>query len=118
MDEQEFWGFLDGLLVKGRASAVIGAIGCVDSPEYVYLQGHTLLPKDYDKLCAQDIINIGTLLLKKETSRKAKETIMMILAHQPSEIALTFLAKYNLSADKDLEIFAEMALEECAMWNE
>ena len=43
---------------------------------------------------------------------------MMLLAHQPSETALVFLAKYCLVVDKGLEFFAEMALEECAMWNE
>jgi len=35
-----------------------------------------------------------------------------------SEAALTLLTKYCLTPDKGLECFAEMALEECAMWNE
>jgi len=42
----------------------------------------------------------------------------MLLAHQPSEIALTILAKYCLAPDRGLEYFAQMALDECAMWNE
>ena len=118
MNEQEFWGFLEELLEKGRAQQVIGAIGCASSPANAYLQGHAILPRDYDKIGENDIIRMGELLLLKGASYKAKETIMMILAHQPSEIALTFLAKYCLSPDRGLEFFAKMALEECAMWNE
>lgn len=118
MSEQEFWEFLERRLERGRAQQIIGIMDGVDPQAQAYLQGHTLLFKDYDKLCTEDIVKMGGLLLAKDTGRKAKETIMMILAHQPSEIALTFLAKYTLSAERGLEAFAQMALEECALWNE
>ena len=118
MSEQEFWMYLDRLLQGGRVQPVIGAIGEADFPGYAYLQGHALLPKDYDKISEAEIFKMGALLLQKEASLKAKEAIMMILAHQPSEAALTYLAKYALSPDRGLEFFAQMALEECAMWNE
>jgi len=117
MNEQEFWDFLEGLLERGRAQQVIGVIGCVDSPANSYLEGHAPLPKDYDKLTEVEIIKMGSLLLKR-ASNKTKEAILMILAHQLSEAALTLLVKYCLAPDKGLEYFAEMALEECAMWNE
>ena len=118
MSENEFWGFLEKLSEKGRAQQVIGAIGCTDSPVYDYMQGHAVLPKDYDQIREGNIIKMGKLLLLRNTTCKAKETIMIILAHQPSEVALNFLTKYCLAPDKGLEFFAQMALEECAMWNE
>ena len=117
MNEQEFWEFLEKMLEKGRAQQFKGAIGCMDSPGYAYLQGHAILPRDYDKLAGEDILRMGSLLFR-EASRKTKEAVLMILAHQPSEIALTLLAKYSLVPDQGLEYFSQMALEECAMWNE
>lgn len=121
MTEQEFWLFLERLWEKGRANQVIGVIDRTDFPMQPagdYIQGHALLPKDYDKICTEYIIKMGNLLFKKEVKHKTKEAIMMILAHQSSEIALTILAKYNLAPDKGLEYFAKIALDECAMWNE
>ncbi len=118
MTEQDFWVFLEKLWRKGKVQQVSVTIDGMGSQNQAYLHGHALLPKDYDKLCAGNIIKIGSLLFKKDTSHKTKEAIMMILAHQPSEIALTYLAKYNLCADRGLETFVQMALEECAMWNE
>jgi len=117
MNEQEFWRFLEKLLEKGRAQQLIGAIGCTDSHAHAYLEGHALLPRDYDKLSVETIVKMGSLLLR-EASHRTKEAILMILDHQPSETALTILAKYCLAPDKGLEFFAKMALDECAMWNE
>jgi len=119
MTEQEFWRFLDKLYQEnGRATQVSGWIGPSNNQIQGYLSGHAILPNDYDKLQPEDVIKMGEVLLREDTSVKAKEAIMMILAHQPSEIALTLLAKYCLAPDKGLEFFAEMALEECSMWND
>ena len=121
MTEQEFWLFLERLWTRGRAKQVSGVIERIDfqtQPAGDYIRGHALLPKDYDKICAEDVIEMGNLLFKKEVKCKTKEAIIILLAHQSSEIALTILAKYNLSPDKDLEYFARIALDECAMWNE
>jgi hypothetical protein len=122
MNEKEFWGYLERLWKEsGRANAVIGTVDCADSQGQdvgKYLQGHALLPKDYDRLCPGDIMKIGSLLFQKDVSHPSKEAVMVLLAHQPSEVALTILAKYNLHPDQGLEFFARMALEECAMWNE
>lgn len=121
MEEKDFWSFLQGLQEKGRASQLIGIS---DAPEFSsepileYFQGHSLLPKDYDKIPCTTVIQMGSLLFAKEISAKTKKAILMLLAHQPQEAALTILAKYNLAPDKGLECFAQMALEECAMWNE
>jgi len=121
MTEQEFWLFLERLWKRGRANQVTGTIDHTDfqtQPVGEYIQGHALLPKDYDKICSGDIIKMGNLLFKKEVRHETKEAIIMLLAHQSSEIALTILAKYNLAPDKELEFFAKIALDECAMWNE
>lgn len=121
MTEQEFWHFLGNLWEKGR---VVVKVGIIDQagPEMQrvgeYLNGHALLPEGHDKLPVGDILKIGELLFQKEVSRQAKEAAMIILAHYPREEALTILARYALSPDKGLECFAEIALDECAMWNE
>lgn len=121
MTEQEFWLFLEKMWQEGRAQQRIGIIDCENSQLQKageYLQGHALLPRDYGKLGAELIVKMGSLLFKKEVSDKTKEAVMMLLAHNTTEVALTILAKYNLIPDKGLEFFAQMALEECAMWNE
>lgn len=118
MNEREFWIFLERLWQKGRAQQLMCTTDHVDSRAYAYLQGHALLPKEYDGLSGDDIINMGKLLFEKQVNPKTKEAIMIILGHQSSETALTILAKYNLAPDKGLEFFAGMALDECAMWNE
>lgn len=99
-------------------------LGSIDSEnphiqaEEKYLSGHALLPKDYDKLSEEDIISIGKLLFQVDAKYKTKEAIIILLAHQSSETALTILTKYSLMPDKELEIFAKIALDECLMWNE
>ena len=118
MTEQEFWELLEKMLGEGRPRQVIGTMGSAAPQAKAYLEGHALLPKNYDKLHVDDVVKMGSLLLGKNTSGRTKEAIMMILAHQPSQVALTYLAKYNLCVDRGLEFFAQMALEECAMWNE
>ncbi|MCM8780208.1 MAG: hypothetical protein NC914_03570 [Candidatus Omnitrophica bacterium] len=120
MTEKEFWFFLERLWENGRATQITGVIDDADFQMQTigdYIRSHALLPKDYDKICSADIIKMGNLLFKKEVKHKTKEAIIMLLAHQASEVALTILAKYSLAPDKGLEYFAEIALDECAMWN-
>lgn len=121
MTEQEFWVFLKGLWKRGRANQVTMTSDSADlyvQPAGEYIGGHAFLPRDYDKISPLDIIEMGSLLFKKEVKRETKEAIIILLAHQSSEIALTILTRYNLSPDKGLEFFAKMALDECVMWNE
>ncbi|MFA4889072.1 MAG: hypothetical protein WC628_05820 [Candidatus Omnitrophota bacterium] len=121
MDEEEFWQWLEKSWEKGRVAQVSGVID-FDDPAIRetgrYLQGHALLPRDYNLISEEQILQIGSLLLRKGVAQKTKEAVMMILAHQPSESALALLSKYNLRPDPGMEYFARAALEECAMWNE
>ena len=113
MDEREFWAFLKGRPKASQVSAVMEGSGEAGR----YIQGHNLLPAGYDTLPEIEVAAMGCLLLSRETSIAAKEALLMILAHQPSETALTTLAKYCLNPDRPLAFYAQMALEECAMWN-
>lgn len=61
---------------------------------------------------------MGELLFDKKANSKTKEAIMVILAHIPSKTALSILKRYNSMPDKELSIFAQIALDECEMWNE
>ena len=118
MTEQEFWEFLEKLQEKGMAQQYSGVVECGGFPVPAYLSGHALLPKDYDKLSPEDIMGIGNLLFNKQAGRRSKEAAMILLAHQPCETALTILARYCIAPDRGLEFFAQMALDECSMWNE
>ena len=121
MTEQEFRAFLEGLWKKGRVSQVSAVIDSNDvevSSASGYIQGHALLPRDYDRIPEEKIIGMGSLLFMGEVSQESKKAILMILAHYPRETALAILAKYALKPDIGLEFFARMALEECAMWTE
>ncbi len=122
MTEKEFWQFLERQWKeKGRVPQVSGTI---DTPEpelqthSQYIGGHALLPNDYEKISEENIVSMGNLLFDKKANLKTKEAIMLILAHIPSKIALNILKRYTKMPDKGLEIFAEIALDECEMWNE
>ena len=95
MTESEFWIYFEHSCEKGGVSGY-----CEDLPK-------------------EEIVQIGRLLLEKEVSNKAKSIIMMTLAHQQnSKEAVSFLRQYNYAPDKGLEVFAELALDECEWWNE
>ena len=102
MNEKEFMAFLKGRPKAAQMSMVMEGRG----------------EAGYDTLPETEVAAMGCLLLSRDTSRAAKEALLMILAHQPSETALTSLAKYCLNPERPLAFFAQMALEECAMWNE
>ena len=42
---------------------------------------------------------------------------MMILSHHGSNAALNALRIYNMRPNKGLEVFSEMALDECKNWH-
>ena len=127
MTEKDFWLFLNGQLTQGRAMVASGTIDCMDpvlagNPELVetgrFLGGHSLLPDNVDKVAVGKIKEIGGLLLGGRASLSTKEAIMMFLAHHPSKEALDILKAYNAYPDRELKVFAEMAQDECEMWNE
>ncbi|MBU1006423.1 MAG: hypothetical protein KKH08_02370, partial [Candidatus Omnitrophica bacterium] len=57
------------------------------------------------------------LLLEGGLQSRTREAIMMILAHNGSDAALDALKLYNMRPNKGLEVFAQMALEECESWH-
>lgn len=122
MTEREFWQFLErSWQRKGRAAQVSGMIDMPDDPQLQaqgeYIMSHTVLPNDYDKMPKGIIIKMGNLLFYREIKQKTKEAIMVILAHQKRKEALDILQRYSKMPDSGLEVFAEMALNECTGWN-
>ena len=121
MTEKEFWVFLKKSLAQGRVPQVSGY---VDSDDRLihgagqYFGGHSVLFDGHDKLAEDTIMEMGELILGYEITLRAKEAILMILAHHPSKEALRALATYNKNPDKGLEYTARFALEECEWWNE
>ncbi len=122
MTEQEFQEYLQKAYEKGRAPQVSMAM---DSPDHetneagrYIAEGHALLPADYQSMPEDVMIDAGKLLFKEKVELKTKETILILLAHQPSKIALEILREYNGNPDENLRFFAHFALEECEMWNE
>jgi len=83
-----------------------------------FISAHALLPKDYDNLSEEEIVNTGNLLFQKNMMQRTKEAVLILLAHQISDAALTILTRFNLNPDKELRAFAKFALEESLMWNE
>jgi hypothetical protein len=122
MTEREFWQFLErSWKENGRAAQVSGVIDSADpvlQSHGQYIGGHALLPNDYEKISEEQIINMGKLLFDRNANSRTKEAIMIILAHIPSKVALSILKKYSRAPDRGLEIFAQIALDECGMWNE
>ncbi len=95
MTEAQFWGFLEGVLwqVHGRESMMVGAIDMPADPELQavshYLMSHALLPRDCDRIPVEFIASMSRLLPEKGLQRKTREAIMIILAHNGSDEALT-----------------------------
>ncbi len=118
MTEQEFWDFLGS---NGKAKVVSGWIDAGDPiarQAGAYMQGHSLLPANYDNILPDLIEGMGKLLFKTEVKFKTKEAILILLAHQNSKKALFILKKYNQAPDRRLKFFAKCAQDECEMWCE
>ena len=121
MTEKDFWGFLNGKLAQGRVEQM-SAVMYSDDPQVreagKYIGAHSFLPKEYDKVSLKEIADMGSLLLSGMASISTKEAILVLLAHIPSKEALSILKAYNRLPDAELRLFAQMALDECEMWNE
>ncbi|MFA6636735.1 MAG: hypothetical protein WCV56_06510 [Candidatus Omnitrophota bacterium] len=121
MNEKEFWDFLADLQRPGKISMLSGSISSGAGPTDSignYMSGHSILPAEHQDFPQKIVEQLGNLLFLENVRSATKEAILILLAHQPSKYALEILEKYNLSPAKELEIFAEIALEECYMWNE
>ncbi len=119
MTEREFWVFMNKAYEKGRIPMVSGCVDVegLEGPSR-YIGGHALLPAGYESIPGAKIVEFGELLMDKVVALKTKEAILMILAHHVSGEALDILRTYNKNPDVELVIFAELALQECEMWNE
>ena len=122
MEEKEFWDLLKKAWEAGRVMQESGVSLNVADPAVQkageYIGGHSVLPVGYEHIPARVIADMGELLFEKGVSRQAKEAVMMILAHHGCDEALRILRKYSKFADPGLEVFAELAFQECEMWNE
>ncbi|MBM3252443.1 MAG: hypothetical protein FJZ11_06695 [Candidatus Omnitrophica bacterium] len=121
MTEKEFWQFMKKAWAKGRICQISGRVDIQDPDAQSageYISGHAILPRDYDKISEEQLARMAILLFEKEVTNKAKEAILIILAHQSSPAVLNTLRRYCLRPDEGLEYFSEMALSECQMWNE
>ena len=96
MTEEEFWAYCYKLAKEKRP-----------------IGGHVMPELPLDK-----VVEMGNLLMQKGVTAKAKSTILITLAHIPEKTALGILKAYNRDPDKQLRIFAEIALDECEFWNE
>ena len=121
MTEKEFWIFFNRSLEKGRVSQVCGY---TDSDNKLvqsagqYFGGHSVLFEGHDRITKDIIVEMGELIMAPGVSLRAKEIMLMTLAHHPSKEALRALAEYNKNPDKALKYIAHFALEECGWWNE
>lgn len=95
MTEKEFWVFFNKSLMKNKV-----------------LRGADYMDSD-NKVAKDIVVGIGELIMVPGVSLKAKEIMIMTLAHHPSDEALQALTKYNKNPDKGLEYTAHFALEEC-----
>lgn len=121
MTEKDFWVFLNGKLVEGRVEQMSAVVYSDDSQireAGKYIGAHSFLPKGYDNISVREIADMGRLLLGKMASISTKEAILVLLAHIPSKEAMGILKTYNDLPDEGLKLFAQMALDECEMWNE
>ena len=118
MTEKEFWGFLEqrGKMDMISGSIVTGDIAVDSVGEF--MAAHALLPKDYDNLTEENIQDIGGILFQENIQKRTKEAVLILLAHQVSELALAILTRYNLRPDKEIFSFAKLALDESLIWNE
>ncbi|OGW77271.1 MAG: hypothetical protein A3I73_05925 [Omnitrophica bacterium RIFCSPLOWO2_02_FULL_45_16] len=121
MTEKEFWVFLSKSLARGRIPQLSGYRNSDDKlvdAAGAYFGGHSVLFEGHENLAKDIIVEIGELISIPDVTLRAKEAILMILAHHPSKEALWALTKYNKNPDKGLEYTAHFALQECEWWNE
>ena len=122
MNEKEFWEYLEGAWKKGRVPQVSMVTSGTGDPALEmaggYIGGHNLLPQGYDQIPVSTIAEMGELLLAKGLKPSTQEAIMMILAHHGCDEALAALRKFYIRARGEIKFFAELALDECEMWNE
>ncbi|MFH1394852.1 MAG: hypothetical protein ABIH09_01705 [Candidatus Omnitrophota bacterium] len=120
MNEQEFWNFIKKSWKQGRRIKTSVTRNFIDPELQVigkYFEAHVYLPKNYEELSEELLIEITKLLYSKKIQLKTKEAILIILAHQKSRDILKPLETYCKNADKEIKAFAMLALDEYRTWN-
>jgi hypothetical protein len=83
-----------------------------------FIGAHSFLPEGFERMPVDKVFELGKLLMDGGVPNPTKEVVLMLLAHHPTEAALNILRAYNRCPDKNLRLFARLALDECQMWNE
>lgn len=121
MTEREFWKDVKELQARNRPKLLATGMIHADNPKELYeakrLYGNSTDCGDLEDLPKNKLTEMSKLLFKKGVSLKAKEMIIMTLAHEDTKEALNTLRAYNKKPDKKLKYFAELALDECKWWN-
>jgi hypothetical protein len=118
LSDPEFKRLID--VVESKLEPKVAAINGEDEDVLAankhYIGMHERLPDDYQNLTKEQLKALGKELLDKRTHLKRKEEILLILAHNGCWEALGPLEKYVRHPDPELQIFAELAFEECRFW--
>lgn len=122
MTEKGFWKLVNQIQAKNRPKLLAAGIISTKNPKELeearHKYGDSYEIDNLEDIPKDKISEIGKLIFSKDTSLKAKEMIIMTLAHESSKDALNTLKAYNKRPDKELKHYAQFALEECEWWNE
>ncbi len=122
MTEKGFWRLVNEIQARNRPKLLAtGAISSDDPKELEEakrIYGNKADTGELEEFPESKITDIGQLLFNKDVSLKAKQVIIMTLAHKESSEAVNALKEYNKSPDEELKYFAHFALQECQWWNE
>ncbi|MFH1790387.1 MAG: hypothetical protein ABH885_00155, partial [Candidatus Omnitrophota bacterium] len=84
MAENEFWTILRSSSKGGLGTPITVHTGANDSAINIqaeYIESHALLPKKHNLLPSDIIVDMGFLLINKNTRLTTKKAILIILAH-------------------------------------
>ena len=83
-----------------------------------YIDNHYLLPKNYEDTPVEEIAEKGEKLLDSSTSIEEKKSIIMLLAHLGVYESYKYLKAYHKNPDPELQVWADMALDECRTFSQ
>lgn len=116
LNPEEFRYMLD-LAQAGGRTAFISFTDDPNSPEAIatkdYIDSHHLLPENYEDTPVEEIEEKGQKLLDPSTSISDKRSIIMLLAHLGVYESYKVIKAYKENPDPGLEVWAEMAFNEC-----
>ncbi len=81
-----------------------------------YLAAHAFLPPDPRAVPLAEIQRRGLALFDPAERIQAKKATLVLLAHHGSPTAVRFCQEYAGAPDEGMATFAELALEEAALW--